>query len=230
MNAIVDRPIGSPLVSRDGVTIVNEVELLDRFENMGAQIAREVSAKTNEVVGDGTTTAMVIANALVQSGTDLLEGDKRPVDVILGIEKAVDAVIAELTNDAKKISGREEITAVATIAAGSEKLGSLVAEALDRVGLEGIVTTEFGVTTDSNVDIVDGMSFDRGYISHHMVTEVETMTCSLNKPYILLTDNKITSASQLEGLRNEVRETGRAFTYSCRGIGAVCGVIALERR
>ena len=184
MNAIIDRPIGSPLVSRDGVTIVSQVELLDRFENMGAQIAREVSVKTNEVVGDGTTTALIIANALVQGGTDLLEGDKRPVDVIKGIDTAVDAIIAALTKSAKTISTREEIEAVASIAAGDEKLGALVAEAFERVGPDGIITTDFGVTVDSTVEVVDGMSFDRGYISHHMVTDVETMTCVLDNAYI----------------------------------------------
>ena len=209
MNAIIDRPIGSPLVSRDGVTIVSQVELLDRFENMGAQIAREVSVKTNEVVGDGTTTALIIANALVQGGTDLLEGDKRPVDVIKGIDTAVDAIIAALTKSAKTISTREEIEAVASIAAADEKLGALVAEAVERVGPDGIITTDFGVTVDSTVEVVDGMSFDRGYISHHMVTDVETMTCVLDNAYILITDNKITAASQLEKLRREVRETGR---------------------
>lgn len=210
MNAIIDRPIGSPIVSRDGVTIVNEVELLDRFENMGAQIAREVSAKTNEVVGDGTTTAMVLANALVQGGTDLLENNKkRPVDVIKGIELAVDALVVELGKNAKKITSPEQITAVATIAAGDAKLGGLVADALSQVGFDGIVTTEFGVTTESAVEAVEGMSFDRGYISHHMVTDVATNVCVLENPYILLTDNKITAASQLEGLRSQVRETGR---------------------
>lgn len=209
MNAIIDRPVGSPLVSRDGVTIVSEIELLDRFENMGAQIAREVSAKTNDVVGDGTTTAMIIANALVQGGTDLLEGDKRPVDVIKGIDTAVDAVISALTKSAKTISTRDEIEAVASIAAGDQKLGALVAEAVERVGPEGIITTDFGVTVDSAVEVVDGMSFDRGYISHHMVTDVESMTCVLDNAYILITDNKITAASQLERLRREVRETGR---------------------
>lgn len=209
MNAIFDRPVGAPMVSRDGVTIVSQVELLDKFENIGAQIAREVSAKTNEVVGDGTTTAMIIANALVQGGADLLEGNMRPIDVISGIDTAIEAVIEALERSALKHLTPDQIKAVATIAASDEKLGQLVAEAVQRVGPEGIITTDFGITVESSVEVVDGMSFDRGYISHHMVTDIETMTCTLNNPHILLTDNKITAASQLEKLRNELRRTGR---------------------
>jgi len=209
MNAMVDRPLGTPIVSRDGVTIASEIELPDRFENMGAQIVREVSMQTNEVAGDGTTTAMVLANGLIQGGVSALKRGAKPVDLCKGIDRAVDVVLESLKEMAKPASDRKSLEAVATIAATNGELGRMIAEAIDRVGRNGIITSEFGLTTNTTLEIVEGMSFDRGYISHHMVTDVEKMEVVLDQPYILLTDLKIQSPGQLEKIRAAVSAKGR---------------------
>jgi chaperonin GroEL len=209
MNAMIDRPMGTPIVSRDGVTIASEIELPDRFENMGAQIVREVSMQTNEVAGDGTTTAMVLANGLIQSGVRALEAGAKAVDLCRGIDQAVEVVVGELRRSAVPADGSRMLRAVATIAATDAKLGSLVAEAFERVGSDGIINTGYGVTTETTLEVIEGFSFDRGYISHHMVTDVERMEVVLENPYILLTDLKIKSADQLAKIRTAVNATGR---------------------
>jgi chaperonin GroEL len=211
MNAMVDRPIGTPIVSRDGVTIASEIELPDRFENMGAQVVREVSMQTNEVAGDGTTTAMVLANGLIQNGVAALERGAKPVDLCRGIDKAVELVVETLKDRARPATDRKMLEAVATIAATDPHLGSLVAEALHQVGLDGIVASEYGLTIETTLDVVEGMSFDRGYISHHMVTDVEKMEVVLYEPYILLTDLKVRSPQEIAGIRSAVAETGRTL-------------------
>jgi chaperonin GroEL len=211
MNAMVDRPIGTPIVSRDGVTIASEIELPDRFENMGAQVVREVSMQTNEVAGDGTTTAMVLANGLIQNGVAALERGAKPVDLCRGIDKAVELVVETLKDRARPATDRKMLEAVATIAATDPHLGSLVAEALHQVGLDGIVASEYGLTIETTLDVVEGMSFDRGYISHHMVTDVEKMEVVLHEPYILLTDLKVRSPQEIAGIRSAVAETGRTL-------------------
>ena len=209
MNAMVDRPIGTPIVSRDGVTIASEIELPDRFENMGAQVVREVSMKTNEVAGDGTTTAMVLANGLIQNGVAALERGARPVDLCRGIERAIEVTVETLKARARPVTDRRTLEAVATIAAIVARLGFLVAEALERVGTDGIISSDYGLTTDTTLDVIEGMSFDRGYISHHMVTDVERMEVVLDEPYLLLTDLKIRAPEEIAGLRKAVAATGR---------------------
>ena len=208
-NAMVDRPIGTPIVSRDGVTIASEIELPDRFENMGAQVVREASMQTNEIAGDGTTTAMVLANGLIQGGVKALERGVKPVDLCRGIEKAVETVVNSLKRSAVAVDNPETLTAVATIAATDPKLGKLVAEAVTRVGSDGIISSEYGVTTETVLEVVEGMSFDRGYISHHMVTDVGKMEVVLDQPLILLTDLKIRSPDELSALRLTVERSGR---------------------
>lgn len=200
MNAMIDRPIGTPMVTRDGVSIASEIELTDRFENMGAQVVREVSMQTNEVAGDGTTTAIVLANALVQKGIEANERGAKGVDLCKGIEIAVDKVVDYLKTSAKP-ARNGLIASVATIAATDKKLGALVAEAFERVGVEGVITTDFSVTTETTMDVVEGMSFDRGYLSHHMVTDQEKMEAVLEKPLIVMTDLKIKEPSQLDTVR-----------------------------
>jgi chaperonin GroEL len=175
MNAIIDRPIGTPIISRDGVTIASEVELEDPFENMGAQVLREVSMKTNEVVGDGTTTATVLADAIVQQGLAALDAGANPVELVDGLEQAVEKVIVALRASAKPVRSSGELRAVAAIAANDAAIGELVSEALERVGPSGIVNVEYGTTVETLLEVVDGMAFDRGYLSHHMVTDVERM-------------------------------------------------------
>jgi len=201
MNAMIDRPIGTPLVTRDGVSIASEIELSDRFENMGAQVVREVSMQTNEIAGDGTTTAIVLANALVQEGIAANERGAKSVDLCKGIDLAVDKIVEALKSNAKPAKGNGVLAAVANIAATDMKLGALVTEAYERVGTEGVITTDFSVTTETTLDVVEGMSFDRGYLSHHMVTDQEKMEVVLEHPFILMTDLKIKDPSSLDVVR-----------------------------
>lgn len=209
MNAMVDRPLGTPIVSRDGVTIASEIELPDRFENMGAQVVREVSMQTNSIAGDGTTTAMVLANGLVQGGVLALERGAKAVDLCKGIDKAVDLVVETLIRAALPAQDRGMLQAVATIAATDARLGKLVAEAVERVGKDGIISSDYGLTTETTLEIIEGMSFDRGYISHHMVTDVERMEVVLERPYVLLTDLKIKAPAEIQPIRDIVGKTGR---------------------
>ncbi|RWQ44099.1 MAG: molecular chaperone GroEL [Mesorhizobium sp.] len=209
MNAMIDRPIGTPMVTRDGVSIASEIELHDRFENMGAQVVREVSMQTNEVAGDGTTTAIVLANALIQGGVEANERGAKPVDLCKGIDLAVAAVVAALKASAKPAKGNGILASVANIAATDTKLGALVAEAHQRVGAEGVITTDFSVTTETTLDVVEGMSFERGYLSHHMVTDQEKMEAVLERPYILMTDLKIKEPEALDAARRIADEAGR---------------------
>ena len=197
MNAFIDRPIGSPIVSRDGVSIAAEVELEDPFENMGAQVVREVSKQTNEVAGDGTTTATVLADALVQQGLAALAKGANAVELVQGLQLGTDAAIAALTASARKLDGQAQTRAVAAIAANDTALGALVADAFERVGVNGIVDVQYGVGVQTVLEVVDGMAFDRGYLSHHMVTDVEKMDAVLDNPLILITDHKIASPEDL---------------------------------
>jgi chaperonin GroEL len=202
MNAIIDRPIGTPMVSRDGVSIAAEIELPDKFENMGAQILREVSMQTNEIAGDGTTTATVLADALVQQGLARMAAGDNAVDLVHGMEAALENVIDSLRALARPLRGVAEVRAVATIAANNDPVtGALVAEAIDRAGPQGIVTVQNSATVETLLDVTDGMSFDRGYISHHMVTDIERMEVVLNDPLILMTDLKVTAAQEVEQVR-----------------------------
>lgn len=209
MNAMIDRPIGTPMVTRDGVSIASEIELHDRFENMGAQVVREVSMQTNEVAGDGTTTAIVLANALIQAGIEANERGAKSVDLCKGIDLAVAAVVAALKASARPAKGNGILASVANIAATNAKLGALVAEAHARVGAEGVITTDFSVTTETTLDVVEGMSFERGYLSHHMVTDQEKMEAVLDRPLILMTDLKIKEPEALDAARRIADEAGR---------------------
>lgn len=210
MNAMIDLPVGTPIVSRDGVSIASEIELPDRFENMGAQVVREVSYQTNEVAGDGTTTATVLANALIQGGITALENGANAVNLTKGIDQAVAVIVEALKGSAKPVANGS-LKSVASIAAGDPGIGGMVAEAVERVGADGIITSDFGVTVDNSLTVIEGMSFDRGYISHHMVTDVEKMEAVLDNPYILLTDLKIKQPSELENIRGQVRASGRTL-------------------
>lgn len=209
MNAMIDRPIGTPMVTRDGVSIASEIELHDRFENMGAQVVREVSMQTNEVAGDGTTTAIVLANALIQKGVEANERGAKSVDLCKGIDLAVTKVVEALKASAKPAKANGNLAAVANIAATDPRLGALVAEAYERVGAEGVITTDFSVTTETTLDVVEGMSFERGYLSHHMVTDQERMEAVLDRPYVLMTDLKIKDPAALDAVRRIADEDGR---------------------
>ncbi|MCG8562446.1 MAG: molecular chaperone GroEL [Hyphomicrobiales bacterium] len=211
MNAMIDRPVGTPIVSRDGVSIASEIELPDRFENMGAQVVREVSFQTNEVAGDGTTTAMVLANALIQDGMAALATGANPVDLTRGIDEAVAVIMEALKGSAQPVGNGKSLESVATIAASDAGIGRLVAEAIERVGAEGIITSDYGVTIENSLQVIEGMSFDRGYLSHHMVTDVERMEAVLDQPCILLTDLKIRQPGELAAVRKAVAASGRTL-------------------
>lgn len=226
MNVIIDRPIGSPIISRDGASIASEIELENPFENMGAQVLREVSKQTNEVAGDGTTTATVLADALVQDGLACLAKGTSPVELVEGLELAVAEVIAALKRNAKPLRDGEQLRAVAMVAASNDPTGNLVADALERVGADGIVDVEYGTTVETLLEIVEGMAFDRGYLSHHMITDVEKMQVVLDNPYILMTDQRVMTADEVATLVKLVEPSKRPLLIIAEEV-APAAVISL---
>jgi len=230
MNAIIDRPIGTPMISRDGVSIAQEIELECPFENMGAQVLREVSKQTNEVAGDGTTTATVLADAMVQQGLECLARGANPVELVHGLEVATVAAIEALGRVARPVQGFAETLAVAIIAANDELTGAMVAEALERVGADGIVSVEFGSTVETLLEVVDGMAFDRGYISHHMVTDVERMQVVLDDPLILMTDCKLLTTDDVTAIEALVAGQKRPLLILAEEVAPACVVALLSRR
>ena len=231
MNAVMDRPVGTPIVSRDGVSIADEIELECPFENMGAQILREVARQTNEVAGDGTTTATVLADALVQDGLKCLSAGANPVELVNGMELAVTEAISALKAAAVPLQGSSGRQAIACIAANNDAvLGNMVAEAFDRAGPQGIVDVQYGIGVETILDVVEGMSFDRGYLSHHMVTDVEKMHVVLDNPYIMMTDQKIQTPDQLAGIYKLIEKSGRPLLIMAEEISPACIVDLLTRR
>jgi chaperonin GroEL len=196
-NIALDKKWGAPNIVHDGVTVAKEIELEDPFENMGAQLVKEASSKTNDVAGDGTTTATLLAQQMTQAGMKHITAGANPMIVKKGIEKAVGAVLAELEKMAKPIKGKEEITQVATISAADEEIGAKIAEALEKVGRDGVVTVEEGRGLTLDIEYKEGMEFDRGYVSPYFVTNPDRMEAEINDPYILLTDKKITSVQDM---------------------------------
>lgn len=227
MNAIIDRPIGTPIVSRDGVSIAAEIELEDPFENMGAQVVREASMRTNEVVGDGTTTSTVLADAMVQQGLAALDSGASPVELVAGLEKGVECAIGRLRAAAKPIRGSSELRSVAIIAANDAATGALVAEALERAGPSGIVSVEYGTTVETMLEVVDGMAFDRGYLSHHMVTDVERMQVVLDDPYILMTDQKLLTQQEVSAVLHVIAGQNRPLLIIAEEVAPACVVTLL---
>ena len=230
MNAIMDRPLGTPIVSRDGVSIASEIELECPFENMGAQVLREVSKQTNEVAGDGTTTATVLADELVQDGLKCLAAGANPVELVEGLELAVIETIALLKSSAKAVNGKDGLRAVARIAANDVGLGNMVAEAFERAGNHGIVAVEFGNTVETTLEVVEGMAFERGYLSHHMVTDVEKMQVVLDNPFILMTDHKIISSDQLGGVVSLIEKSGRPLLIIAEEVAPPVIMYLLSKR
>jgi chaperonin GroEL len=230
MNAIMDRPIGTPIVSRDGVSIASEIELECPFENMGAQVLREVSKQTNDVAGDGTTTATVLADVLVQDGLKSLAEGANPVELVEGLNLAVAETIAALKRSAKSVQGSAGLRAVASIAANDAALGEMVAEAFERAGNHGIVAVEYGNTVQTTLEVIEGMAFERGYLSHHMVTDVERMQVVLDNPFILMTDHKIQSGEQLAGVISLIEKSGRPLLIIAEEVGPPVIMQLLARR
>jgi chaperonin GroEL len=230
MNAFIDRPIGTPIISRDGISIAQEVELEDPFENIGAQVLREAAKQTNEVVGDGTTTATVLANAIVQQGLDCLRDGASPVELVHGITLAVDRVSEELRGRARPLRGGDEVRAIAVVAGGEEKIGALVAEAVERIGPDGILSVEHGSTVETFLELVEGMAFDRGYLSHHMVTDVERLQAVLDQPDILMTDLKLTAEAEVDAIERLVAPRRRPLLVIAEEVAPACIIRLLRSR
>ncbi len=196
-NVVLDKKYGSPIITNDGVTIAKEIELEDPYENMGAQLVKEVASKTSDVAGDGTTTATLLAQALVREGLKNVAAGANPIMLKKGIEKAVEKAVEIIKKDSQKIKGKDDMAFVATISSEDEEIGQLIADAMDKVTAEGVITVEENKTSDTTIEIVEGMQFDRGYISPYMVTDNEKMEAVIEDPYILITDKKISSAQDI---------------------------------
>ena len=206
---VLGKKFGAPLITNDGVTIAKEIELKDAFENMGAQLVREVATKTNDAAGDGTTTATVLAQALVSEGMKNVTAGANPMDVKRGMQKAVKAAVEAFASNSKKMSGSEDIARVATVSAGDEEVGRLIAEAMEKVTADGVITIEEGKTAETDVDVVKGMQFDRGYITPYMVTDTEKMEAVLDDAYILITDKKISVIQDILPLLEQIVQSGK---------------------
>ena len=209
-NVLLDKSYGAPRITKDGVTVAKEIELTDKFENMGAQMVREVASKTNDLAGDGTTTAIVLAQAIVREGLRAVSAGLNPMDLKRGVDKAVVALVDELAKRSKKITTEAETAQVGTISANGEtEIGKMIAEAMQKVGNEGVITVEEAKTANTELDIVEGMQFDRGYMSPYFITNAETMTIELDQPYILLHESKLSGLQPLLPLLEAVAQSGR---------------------
>ena len=207
-NVVLDKSFGAPLITNDGVTIAKEIELEDGFENMGAQLIREVASKTNDVAGDGTTTATVLAQAMVNEGLKNLAAGANPIVLRKGMKKATDKAVEAITAMSKEVSGKKQIANVAAISAGNEEVGNLVADAMEKVSKDGVITVEESKTMHTELDLVEGMQFDRGYISAYMATDMDKMEAVLEEPYILITDKKISNIQEILPLLEKVVQSG----------------------
>ena len=210
-NVVLDKSFGAPTVTKDGVSVAKEVELKDKFENMGAQMVKEVASKTNDLAGDGTTTATILAQAIVKEGLKNVAAGANPLDLKRGIDKAVASIVDALGNQSVEVgNASEKIQQVASISANNdETIGSLITEAFEKVGKEGVITVEEAKGTDTYVDVVEGMQFDRGYLSPYFVTDSEKMEADLETPYILLYDKKISAMKDLLPILEPVAQTGK---------------------
>ena len=207
-NVVLDKSFGAPLITNDGVTIAKEIELEDAFENMGAQLIREVAAKTNDVAGDGTTTATVLAQAMVNEGMKNLAAGANPIVLRKGMKKATDAAVEAVASMSRKIDSKESIASVAAISAGDAEVGAMVADAMEKVSNDGVITIEESKTMKTELDLVEGMQFDRGYISAYMATDMEKMEAVLENPYILITDKKVSNIQELLPVLEQIVQSG----------------------
>ncbi len=208
-NVVLDKKFGAPAITNDGVTIAKEIELPDPFENMGAQLVKEVATKTNDIAGDGTTTATLLAQAIVREGMRNVVAGANPMIVKKGIELAVKKLVEEIEKKAKKVEGKDAIAQVAAISSGDEEIGKLIADAMEKVGNDGVITVEESKTMNTNLSVVEGMQFDRGYISPYMVTDADKMEAVMDDPYILITDRKISSIQDILPILEQVVKQGK---------------------
>ena len=218
-NVVLDRNFGSPLVTKDGVTVAREIELKDKFENIGAQMVREVASKTNDNAGDGTTTATVLAQAIVVEGMKFVAAGMNPMDLKRGIDKAVECAVAELKKISKPVTTTKEIAQVGSISANSDtEIGEIIAEAMEKVGKEGVITVEDGKSLKNELDVVEGMQFDRGYLSPYFITNPDKQVAVLENPYILLHDQKISNIRDLLPILEQVAKAGRPLLIICEDL------------
>src|ERR1700680_2915114 len=209
-NVVLDKSYGAPRITKDGVTVAKEIELADKFENMGAQMIREVAQKTSDQAGDGTTTATVLAHAIVREGVKAVAAGLNPMDLRRGIEKAVEAVVEDLKKRSKKVSTNEEIAQIGTISAnGDKEVGEMLSKAMQKVGNEGVITVEEAKSLETELDIVEGMQFDRGYISPYFITNADKMVCELEEAYILIHEKKLSSLQPMLPILESVVQAGR---------------------
>ncbi len=208
-NVVLDKSFGAPLITNDGVTIAKEIELEDAFENMGAQLVKEVATKTNDVAGDGTTTATVLAQAMINEGMKNLAAGANPIILRKGMKKACDKAVETIGQMSSKVNGKEQIAKVAAISAGDEQVGEMVADAMEKVSNDGVITIEESKTMKTELDVVEGMQFDRGYISSYMVTDTDKMEAVLDEPYILITDKKISNIQEILPLLEQIVQSGQ---------------------
>ncbi len=209
-NVVLDKSFGAPRITKDGVTVAKEIELEDKFENMGAQMVREVASKTNDIAGDGTTTATVLAQAVVREGLKAVAAGMNPMDLKRGIDLATDSIVADIEKRSKKIGSSAEVAQVGTISSNGEaEIGSLIAEAMERVGKEGVITVEEAKSLDTELDVVEGMQFDRGYLSPYFITNAEKMVTEMDDPYILLHEKKLSNLQSMLPLLEAVVQSGR---------------------
>jgi chaperonin GroEL len=209
-NVVLDKSFGAPRITKDGVTVAKEIELADKFENMGAQMVREVASRTSDIAGDGTTTATVLAQAIVREGSKAVAAGMNPMDLKRGIDIAVAAVIREISSKAKRVSGHREIAQVGTISAnGDSEVGDIIAEAMEKVGKEGVITVEEAKGMETELDVVEGMQFDRGYLSPYFVTDAEKMVCEMENPYVLIHEKKLSSLQAMLPVLEAVVQSSR---------------------
>ena len=211
-NVVIDKSYGAPRTTKDGVAVAKEIELADKFENMGAQMVREVASKTHDAAGDGTTTATVLARAIVREGSKSVAAGMNPMDLKRGIEKAVEAVVADLKKRSKKVKSNEEIGQVGTLSAnGDKEIGDMIAKAMSKVGNEGVITVEEAKSLATELDVVEGMQFDRGYTSPYFITNADKMTVELEDPYILIHEKKLASLQPMLPILEAVVQAGRSL-------------------
>lgn len=214
-NVVLDKKFGAPLITNDGVTIAKEIELDDPFENMGAGLVKEVATKTNDIAGDGTTTATLLAQTLIREGMKNVAAGANPMVLKKGISKAVDAAVKAVVKNSKAITGTEDIKRVATISAADEFIGTLIAEAMEKVSSDGVITVEESKTAETYSEVVEGMMFDRGYVSPYMVTDNDKMEAVIDDAYILITDKKIISIQEILPLLEQVVKSGKKISNYC---------------
>ncbi|GHT38766.1 molecular chaperone GroEL [Endomicrobiia bacterium] len=227
---VLDKKFGSPTVTNDGVTIAKEIELEDPFENMGAQLVKEVASKTNDIAGDGTTTATVLAQSLINEGLKNITAGANANHIRRGIDKAVAAVIGEIKNISKHVKNKEEIAQIASISASDREIGNLIADAMEKVGKDGVITVEEGKSSETTLDVVEGMQFDRGYSSPYFVTDTERMQGILEDPYIIITDKKISSMQEVLPLLEKIVQAGKQFVIIAEDVeGEALATLVLNK-